>query len=383
MNDALVEPLAVRRAAGDLRLDLLVLDDPAAGQVDQEQVAGLQATLAQDVLGRLVEHAGLGGEDDPAVLRLHPAAGAQAVAVERRADHGAVGEGDRRRAVPRLGQAAVEGIEAAELVAHVLAVVVGLGDHHHHRVRQRPACEHEQLEHVVEVGRVRACRADDRQHLVQVVAEELGGELRLARAHPVDVAAHRVDLAVVGDHPVGVRELPAREGVGREARVDQDERALHPGVEQVGVAMAELRRHQHPLVDDRARGEARDHEVGPRGDLGDAADHVQLALERVAVVRELVRGGDDELPDDRGDLAGALADRVELHRDVAPGDHALALALDRVDEDLLELGPADTVVLREEANRHAVGPCRRQLLGDDAAEELIRAAATASRPHRP
>ena len=45
-------------------------------------------------------------------LRLEPAAGPKAVPVEHRTDHAAVGERDRRRPVPRLGQAFVEGVEA-------------------------------------------------------------------------------------------------------------------------------------------------------------------------------------------------------------------------------------------------------------------------------
>ena len=106
LDDAALEPLAVGLARGDLLLDLAVLDDAAALEVDEEDVAGLQAALAEHVLGRLVDHAGLGAEHHPAVLGLQPAAGAQAVAVERGADHAAVGEGDRRRAVPRLHQAA-------------------------------------------------------------------------------------------------------------------------------------------------------------------------------------------------------------------------------------------------------------------------------------
>ena len=67
------------------------------------------------------------------------------------------------------------------------------------------------------------------------------------------------------------------------------------GSQQVRVAGRELRRHQHPLVDDRLRGEAREDQVGPGGELGDAADHVELALERVLVAGELVGSGDDEL----------------------------------------------------------------------------------------
>ncbi len=48
----------------------------------------------------------------------------------------------------------------------------------------------------------------------------------LAGRHPVVVAAHGVDFAVVADEPVGVREPPGREGVGRKALVDERERGL-------------------------------------------------------------------------------------------------------------------------------------------------------------
>ena len=100
----------------------------------------------------------------------------------------AVREGDRGRSVPRLHQALVVRVEALQLVGQVVAALVRLRDHHHHRVRERAAREQQQLEHVVEHRRVRSGRANDRQHLAEVVAEELGRELRLARAHPVDVA---------------------------------------------------------------------------------------------------------------------------------------------------------------------------------------------------
>ncbi len=324
VNDPGVEPLGVRLARGEPALDLVVVDDPVLLEVDEEDLPRLEPALAEDVLRRIVEHARLGAEHDPAVLRLEPAARAEAVAVERRADHGAVAERDRGRPVPRLHQAAVEVVEAAQLLAHVLAAVVGLGDHHHQRVRQRAAREHEQLEHVVEVRRVGAARPYDRQHLLQVVAEELRGELRLARPHPVDVAAQRVDLAVVRDHPVRVRELPARERVRREARVHERERALEALVAQVGIEARELRRGQHPLVDERPGREARDDELRPGRELGDAPDDVELPLERVLIRRELGRGCDDELLDDWRDRACRLADVREIERDVAPADDALA-----------------------------------------------------------
>ena len=176
--DALaVEPGAVRPAGGDLRLHLGVGDDPPLREVDEEELAGLETALAQDTAGGDVEHTGLRGEHHPAVRGLEPASGPQAVAVERRADQRAVGEGDRRRAVPRLGQALVEAVEAAQLVRHVGPARVGLRHHHHQRVRERAARQDEQLEHVVEDRRVRASRPDDGHELLHVVAEELGREL--------------------------------------------------------------------------------------------------------------------------------------------------------------------------------------------------------------
>ena len=72
----------------------------------RKSLPGCRRPLRLTLVGRHVHHAGLRAEHDPAVLGLQPAAGAQAVAVQRRADHAAVGERDRGGAVPRLHQAA-------------------------------------------------------------------------------------------------------------------------------------------------------------------------------------------------------------------------------------------------------------------------------------
>ena len=159
----------------------------------------------------------------------------------------------------------MEVVEPLYVWIQVLSRPVCLGDHHHHRVGHRAPAQHEQLEHVVEHGRVRAALAHDRDHLLEIVAEQLGGELGFARPHPVDVAAQRVDLAVVGDHPERVSQLPAREGVGGEARVDQRQPRGDPRVAQIREVARELGRGQHPLVDDRPAREARQRQPGAGG----------------------------------------------------------------------------------------------------------------------
>ena len=108
----------------------------------------------------------------------------------------------------------------------------------------------------------------------------------LAGAHPVDVAAQGVDLAVVHHVAVGVGTLPAREGVSAEAGVDQGHGVSIVGVGQVGEELLHLVGQQHSLVDQRSAGEAGDIEVVaawepallPDRVLGPAADHVELSL---------------------------------------------------------------------------------------------------------
>ena len=262
LDQAGVQPLLVGVLAGERGLDLLVADDAAGGGVDEEHPAGLEPAAADDPLGLEVEHAGLGGEHDEAVVGDPVAARAQAVAVEHGADEGAVGEGDAGRAVPRLHEGGVELVERPAGGVHRLVVLPGLRDHHQHRVRQRAAAEVQQLEHLVEGRRVGGAGGADREDPVEVAGEEVGADLALAGPHPVAVALDGVDLAVVRDQPVGVGQRPAREGVGREARVHQGQLGGEPLVGQVGEERLELPGGEHALVDDRAGRQRREVDLG-------------------------------------------------------------------------------------------------------------------------
>ena len=271
-------------------LDLLVVDDAALLGVHQEHAAGLQAALLQHVLRRDVEHAGFGRHDDQVVLRHVIARRTQAVAIEHRADLLAVGERDRRRAVPRLHQRGVVLVERALRVVHGLVVRPRLGNHHHHRVRQRPAGQHEQLERVVEHRRVEPFGLMIGRIFLMSSPNASDCEQRFARMHPVGVAAQRVDFAVVRDVAIRMRAVPARERVRAETRVHQRQRGFHRGIAQIREILRELLRQQHAFVDERLVRQARD--VPGRGafqrrgaDLavGALADDVELALERQVV----------------------------------------------------------------------------------------------------
>jgi hypothetical protein len=113
----------------------------------------------------------------------------------------------------------------------------------------------------------------------------------------------------VGDEAVGMRQLPRREGVGREALVHQAERRLGQRILQVLVEALDLGCEQQALVDHGASREGRHVKLRQAGQLvlllevdqrilGLLADREELALEGI-LVGELGVAADDRHLDHR------------------------------------------------------------------------------------
>src|SRR3546814_3995080 len=94
-------------------LGLLIPDDAALLQSDEQHYARLEPPFADDPLLRDRQHAALGCHDDPVVVGDGEAGGPQAIAVQGRADLPPVCEGDGGRAVPRLHQSRMIFVEGA------------------------------------------------------------------------------------------------------------------------------------------------------------------------------------------------------------------------------------------------------------------------------
>ena len=163
------------------------------------------------------------------------ASGTQAVAIESGADDAAVGKGDGRRTVPWLHHAGVVFVERALLRLHVRIARPRLGNQHGHHMRQAASGLQQQFDRVVEVCRVAAVGRDDRMELLDVVAEERRLEQRLARVHPVHIAAKRIDFAVVRDVAIRMSPLPTGKRIGGEALVHQAQRAHNIGIGEFAV----------------------------------------------------------------------------------------------------------------------------------------------------
>ena len=344
--------------AADAGLDLLVGDDAALLERGHEHLARLQPALLDDLLRRHVEDTGLRGHDEQVLVGEAVAGRAQAVAVERGSDERAVGEGDAGGAVPGLDDAAVELVEGLAVGGHLRVLLPGLRDEHHHHFGQAAAAEHEQLDHVVEHGRVGRALLRDGHHLVQLIeGEEVRLEQRLTRAHPVDVAAHGVDLAVVGERAVGMRQRPRGQGVGAEAAVDERDGRLEGLVLEVRVVGRHLRGREHALVQQRARRERADVEL--LGRLGRLAHHArpvlahdhELALELVLAER----GGpaDEHLAHDGLRGGGGGPQGLVVGGDLAPAQQLQAHLVEDAPQHQLH-GRVAMPFLLEEAHAHRV-----------------------------
>src|SRR5271170_1342340 len=114
-------------------------------------------------------------------------------------------------------------------------------------MRKAAAGQRERFNGVVERGRIASTRCDHRKYLLQIVTVELGREHLLPRVHPVHVAANGVDLSVVTEIAVRMRELPGGKRVGRKTLMDQAERAHGVRIGQLVVELYDLGCEQQTL----------------------------------------------------------------------------------------------------------------------------------------
>src|SRR5204862_3674245 len=116
---------------------------------------------------------------------------------------------------PRLDGGRVVAVEVAHARLEPVVALPGGWHEHRERVADVAAAADEQLEGVVEQGRVRAGLVERRGEAVA-----LDPELPGPGAHRGHVAGDRVDLAGVAQEAGGLRALPGGGGGGRGGRVE-------------------------------------------------------------------------------------------------------------------------------------------------------------------
>ncbi len=225
-------------------------------------------------------------------------------------------------------------VEGATVFVHQRVLFPGFRDHHHRSLGKRIACHRQQLDTVVESCRVGLAFVHHRIELAQIVAQHGRLHHAFTGTQPVEVALHRVDFAVVGDHAVGVGERPFREGVRRETLVHQRQGGFAARIGEILVVHTDLSGEQQPLVDQGACGHRR-HIVFLAvletqlldGVAGCLADYVELAFQCFGD-HHVLAATDKDLADHR--LLGLHAWRhrhLVIDRHIAPAQHHLAFAI--------------------------------------------------------
>ena len=321
--------IVVRRRQHVLQLAVLV--EARLLHIDGQHLAGAESTLFDDPGLFLRHHAGLGAGDQQIVRGADVTHRPEPVAVETDQRPLAGDGGNGGRSIPRLHHAVDVVVHRPVLGRHVGVRAGGFGDHHRLDHRQVAMAAHQELEDVVERRGVGGAGLYDRLQILDRAAEALVLEARLMALHPVDVAQDGVDLAVMGEHAEGLRQLPLREGVGRIALMEDREARDEALVEQVGIEGRQMLGEEHALVDDRAAGQRADVELGDV--LGDRrllhapTQDVELLLE-LSVVELGVAAADQDLFDLGPRLVGLGADRGNIDRHLAPAQDGVAEAQD-------------------------------------------------------
>ena len=302
---------------------------------------------------------------------MHVARRPQPVAIERAQRVAPVGQHHAGRPVPRLHVHRVVLVEGAQVGIERIQPVPGRRNQQAHGVQQVEPAHEQHLEHVVEALRVRAGERYQRQHLLQL-RQQRGAQQRAARRGPVAVALDGVDLAVVRQIAVRVREAPLRQGVGREALVEHRHRARQARVGEVGVELRQVLRHHHALVDDGAGGQARHVEGRVRlaGALGEAPRHEQAAVEG-GLVELHRRAVDEQLLDARQRLQGLGTAGLDPDRHHAPAGHLQPLARQRRPQRGPAGGGQRGIVRQEHQPRGEAWGEREAGLGGHRAQEFL------------
>ncbi len=202
-------------------------------------------------MGRLrIQHTGLTGEDEEAIIQHFIAGGTQAVAVYHRPCAQAIAEADRCGSIPRSHEAGMVVIEATQVFTDEVPRAEGLRDEHHHAVRQAASTGHQQFQYVVEACGVTLPRRNHGENRLDVLPEERALQITLKGSELVEVTAQGVHFPIVRQVAEGVGERPAREGVGGITLVDNSHAALKALIGKVGVELRQLRAEKQPLVDD-------------------------------------------------------------------------------------------------------------------------------------
>ena len=163
-----LQPFGVRVFASQLLLDFGIINDAPGFQVNQQHAAWLQTPFVANAFFGDWQHAHFGCQHHLVVIGDDVARRAQPIAIQRRANLAAIGEGNRGGAIPGFHQRGVVFVESAPIRIHQRITRPGFRDQHHHRMRKRITARHQDFQGIINAGGIRLAMRYQRPHLIQI-----------------------------------------------------------------------------------------------------------------------------------------------------------------------------------------------------------------------
>ena len=314
--------------------------EPVTIKIDGDHLAGAERALHHHVDFGDDHHAGFRAGDEQAVARQAIAHRPQRVAVEPGHHPAAIGHRERRRPVPGLHDTGKKGVHRPVRLRQAVILAPGFGNQHQLGRRRIAARADKGFEDRIERGGIRRAGRNQRLDVARMFTECRRRHLDLVAFHPVGVAAHRVDLAVMGEAAERLRQPPLREGIGAVALVIDGKARDKAFIHQIGIENRQFLGEEQALVDDRPRRQRADVETLRLAFddlfLDAAADEIKVLFERLdrrglafGTQRRIgERPGNHDLFDFGARQHRLVADHRHIDRHLAPAIDLVAKADD-------------------------------------------------------
>ena len=102
----------------------------------------------------------------------------------------------------------MEGVEISPLLRHRCMVLPSLWDHHQDCMWEGATAQIEKLEHFIKGSGITALRINNWEYSADLSWDEIAGKERLPSAHPIPIALHGIDLAIVSNKAIRMCEWP-------------------------------------------------------------------------------------------------------------------------------------------------------------------------------
>ena len=241
--------------AGNLVLNLIVADNAALLRINHQHTSGTQAIFFDNSCRINIYNTNLRCENDSIIICNIITRRSETITVKGSANSTAISKGHSCRSVPCLNQRIMIFEECLQIIIQMGIFAPRLRYHHHDSMRQTASAHQQKFQNIVEHAGIGTGFVNNRHNLLDIITPKTVAAHRLARTHPVDVAAQCIYFTVMHQITVGMSSLPAGKCIGTETGMDKSHCCFNRAVLHVRIKGLQLLCCQHAFIDNSTRGQ--------------------------------------------------------------------------------------------------------------------------------